>query len=232
MEARSGAPRVVELNQGAPDEVEEQEQGVFDPAPRRAAVGNLEQRVHLGLAEPADRLRRCLLQCNRADIGAPPEMAGIAAGDEAREGANRRQALVASLHGAAAVLLEMGEELQHAPGREILHGEVVDRLAGPGADERQQKGEGAYGRGRDEDRPLLIGSVKTNIGRLELAAGVAGVIKTVVAMKRGLIPKHLHFRNPNPTMDWDRLPLQVTATPMAWPTRSERLPLAGVSGFG
>ena len=90
----------------------------------------------------------------------------------------------------------------------------------------------ACGRGRDKDRPLLIGSVKTNIGHLEPAAGVAGVIKTVLAMKRGLIPKYLHFRNPNPAMDWDRLPLQVTATPMAWPTRSDRPLLAGVSGFG
>ena len=122
--------------------VEEQEQGVFDPAPRRAAVGNLEQRLHLGLAEPADRLRRCLLQGNRTDIGAPLEIAGIAAGDEAGEGADRRQALVAGLHGAAAVILEMGEELQHTPGREILHRKPVDRLAGPGADERQQEGKG------------------------------------------------------------------------------------------
>ena len=88
------------------------------------------------------------------------------------------------------------------------------------------------GRDRDKDRPLLIGSVKTDIGHLEPAAGVAGVIKTVLAMNRGLIPKHLHFRNPNPAMDWDRLPLQVTATPTAWPTRSDRPPLAGVSGFG
>ena len=69
-------------------------------------------------------------------------MAGIAAGDEAREGTDRRQALVAGLYGAAPVILEMGEELQHAPGREILHREEVDRLAGPGANERQQEGEG------------------------------------------------------------------------------------------
>ena len=61
---------------------------------------------------------------------------------------------------------------------------------------------------------------------------MAGVIKTVLAMNRGLIPKHLHFRNPNPAMDWDRLPLQVTATPTSWPIRSDRPPLAGVSGFG
>ena len=89
-----------------------------------------------------------------------------------------------------------------------------------------------YGRGRDADRPLLIGSVKTNIGHLESAAGSAGLIKTVLAMNRGIIPKHLHFHNPNPEMDWERLPLQVTAAPTPWPSNADRPPLAGVSGFG
>ncbi len=90
----------------------------------------------------------------------------------------------------------------------------------------------AYGYGRDRDRPLLIGSVKTNIGHLEAAAGVAGVIKTVLAMNRGIIPRHLHFRTPNPVMDWDGLPLKVTATTMDWPLVAGRPPRAGVSGFG
>ena len=74
--------------------------------------------------------------------------------------------------------------------------------------------------------------MKTNIGHLESAAGVAGVIKTILAMKHGIIPKHLHFRTPNPEMDWDRLPLQVTAEPTAWPLHHDHPPTAGVSGFG
>ena len=90
----------------------------------------------------------------------------------------------------------------------------------------------AYGRGRDADRPLLIGSVKTNIGHLEAAAGVAGVIKTVLAMNRGVIPRHLHFRVPRPEIDWERLPLRVTATPTDWPISDDNPPRAGVSGFG
>ena len=89
-----------------------------------------------------------------------------------------------------------------------------------------------YGSGRDADRPLLIGSVKTNIGHLESAAGAAGLIKTVLAMNRGLIPRHLHFQNPNPAMDWERLPLRVTSDPTPWPADGDRPPLAGVSGFG
>ncbi len=90
----------------------------------------------------------------------------------------------------------------------------------------------AYGRGRDPGRPLLIGSVKTNIGHLEAAAGVAAVIKTVLAMRRGVIPRHLHFQEPSPEIDWSRLPLKVTATPTGWPRVSGVPPRAGVSGFG
>ena len=90
----------------------------------------------------------------------------------------------------------------------------------------------AYGRGRPADRPLLIGSVKTNIGHLESAAGVAGVMKVVLAMQQGVIPPHLHFRNPSPQMDWERLPLRVTAESTEWPQHPGYPPLAGVSGFG
>ena len=68
-----------------------------------------------------------------------------------------------------------------------------------------------YGREREADRPLLIGSVKTNVGHLETVAGIAGLIKTVLAMKHGIIPRHLHFRNPNPNLDWSRLPVRVTS---------------------
>ena len=89
-----------------------------------------------------------------------------------------------------------------------------------------------YGCERDADRPLLIGSVKTNIGHLESAAGVAGLIKAVLSINRGIIPKHLHFQRPNPEMDWERLPLQVTSEPTPWPDGTDRRPLAGVSGFG
>ena len=90
----------------------------------------------------------------------------------------------------------------------------------------------AYSKDRDPDRPLLIGSVKTNVGHLESAAGAAALIKVMLAMKRGTIPRHLNFRDPNPEIDWERLPLQVTAEPTPWPRHGIRPPLAGVSGFG
>ena len=89
-----------------------------------------------------------------------------------------------------------------------------------------------YGRERDADRPLLIGTAKTNMGHLESAAGIAGLIKVVLAMRHGVIPKHLHFETPNPGVDWDRLPVRVTSERTQWPPANGRPPRAGVSAFG
>ena len=89
-----------------------------------------------------------------------------------------------------------------------------------------------YGRGRAADRPLLMGTAKTNIGHLEAAAGAAGIVKVVLAMRHGVIPKHLHFENPNPHVDWDRLPVRVTTEPTSWPRETDRPHRAGVSAFG
>ena len=90
----------------------------------------------------------------------------------------------------------------------------------------------AYCQEREADQPLLIGSVKTNVGHLEPAAGVAGLVKVMLAMKQGVIPKHLNFQDPTPEIEWDRVPLQVTAEPTPWPRHTDRMPIAGVSGFG
>ena len=89
-----------------------------------------------------------------------------------------------------------------------------------------------YGEGREAIRPLLIGSVKGNIGHLETAAGVAGLIKVLLAMKHGVIPKQLHFHNPNPNLDWDRLPVTVTSEATDWPRHADRPPRAAISAFG
>ena len=89
-----------------------------------------------------------------------------------------------------------------------------------------------YGRGRAADRPLLMGTAKTNIGHLEAAAGAAGIIKVALAMRHGVIPKHLHFEEPNPHVDWDRLPVRVTSEPTSWPRETNRPRRAGVSAFG
>ena len=89
-----------------------------------------------------------------------------------------------------------------------------------------------YGKGRNEDRPLLIGTVKSNIGHLEWAAGIAAFIKAVLSMNKGVIPPHLHYQDPNPNVDWDRMPVRVTSDKTDWPTDSGGPPLAGVNAFG
>ena len=88
-----------------------------------------------------------------------------------------------------------------------------------------------YGRGRAKDRPLLIGSVKTNMGHLESAAGIASVIKVALALEHRAIPPHLHFHTPSPHIDWDGLPLRVVTALEAWEA-GDRSRLAGISSFG
>ncbi|MBJ7339969.1 type I polyketide synthase [Mycolicibacterium sp.] len=88
-----------------------------------------------------------------------------------------------------------------------------------------------YGRGRQADSPLLAGAIKTNLGHLEAAAGIVGLIKTTMAMQRGTIPANLHFANPNPHIPFDELRLKVVAEPTRWPS-TDRRRLAGVSSFG
>ena len=88
-----------------------------------------------------------------------------------------------------------------------------------------------FGEGRTPDRPLAIGSVKTNIGHLEAAAGIAGFIKVVLALQHEEIPPHLHLRAPNPLIDWPSLPVIVPTTRTPWSSGAAPR-RAGVSSFG
>ncbi|AVV47980.1 hypothetical protein C6376_40130 [Streptomyces sp. P3] len=88
------------------------------------------------------------------------------------------------------------------------------------------------GQGRTSDRPLLIGSVKSNLGHLEGAAGIVGLIKTVLSLHHGRLPATLHFHRPNPHIDFTALALRVVTEPTPWPHRPHRPALAGVSAFG
>jgi acyl transferase domain-containing protein len=83
----------------------------------------------------------------------------------------------------------------------------------------------------DRQSPLLIGSVKTNIGHLEGAAGIAGLIKVVLALQHQQIPPHLNFQQPNPQIDWENLPIAVPTTLQPW-TGIDGRKIAGVSSFG
>ncbi len=89
-----------------------------------------------------------------------------------------------------------------------------------------------YGAAHPADRPLLIGSVKPNVGHLEAAAGVVGLVKVALAMTHDLLPQNLHFETPNPRIDFDGLHLRVVAEPTAWPVPEGEPRRAGVSSFG
>jgi len=88
-----------------------------------------------------------------------------------------------------------------------------------------------FGPTRGSDNPLVVGSLKTNIGHVEAAAGVAGLIKTVLSLQHELIPEHLHFREMNPHIDWGGMQVEIPTSPRVW-RRGERRRVAGVSSFG
>nr|AQH32481.1 hybrid polyketide synthase/peptide synthetase [Fischerella sp. CENA161] len=83
----------------------------------------------------------------------------------------------------------------------------------------------------ERSQPLYVGSVKTNIGHLEAAAGIAGMIKTILALQHGEIPPHLHFQEPNPLVNWQKYNIKIPTQTSPWPDNGA-VRIAGVSSFG
>src|SRR5207245_3496234 len=80
-------------------------------------------------------------------------------------------------------------------------------------------------------RPVMFGSVKTNLGHLESAAGVVGLVKAVLTLQHEEIPPHLHLKNPTPHVDWQSVPVVVPTLRTPWSANGDRR-IAGVSAFG
>jgi len=91
---------------------------------------------------------------------------------------------------------------------------------------------GVFSKTRKGRDPVWVGSAKTNVGHLEAAAGVTGVLKAVLALQHEEIPPHLHFKRPTPHVDWTTLGVRVPTKPVAWPSNAERPRVAGISSFG
>ncbi|MET7454868.1 SDR family NAD(P)-dependent oxidoreductase [Streptomyces sp. NPDC005574] len=89
-----------------------------------------------------------------------------------------------------------------------------------------------FGPGRPGERPLGIGSLKSNLGHTQAAAGIAGVIKTVLALRNELLPASLHADTPTEHVDWAGSGLRVLGDAQAWPRDGDRVRRAGVSAFG
>ena len=90
---------------------------------------------------------------------------------------------------------------------------------------------GAVLRDGERERPCLVGSVKTNIGHTEAAAGMVGLCKTVLALEHATVPATRNFQNPNPNIPWSDLPIRINTETEDWPAGREPR-IAGVSSFG
>jgi acyl transferase domain-containing protein len=86
------------------------------------------------------------------------------------------------------------------------------------------------GQGRPAERPLLVGSVKTNVGHTEACAGLTGLLKTMLALEHGCVPASLHLREPNPAIPWAELGVAIPRALTPWPADAPAL--AGVTALG
>lgn len=88
-----------------------------------------------------------------------------------------------------------------------------------------------FGADRDPSAPLVLGAVKSNLGHLLGAAGIAGLIKAVLVLRHGEIPANLHLNEPNPDIEWTRSPVAIPRSLTEWP-EADAARIAGVSSFG
>ena len=144
---------------------------------------------------------------------------GRSAGLSAPNGLAQRDVIQAALEAAAVSPSEVGYIEAHGTGTPLGDPVEMDAL------------KDVFGKPRPDGSVCVIGSVKTNIGHLEAAAGVAGVIKAILTLWHGIIPAHLHWTQLNPRIQLQGAPFAIASASRPWP-RDGRSRVAGVSSFG
>ncbi|WP_437805995.1 type I polyketide synthase [Sorangium sp. So ce1078] len=149
---------------------------------------------------------------------------GASSGITAPNGTSQQKVLRAALEDARLTPDEVDVVECHGTGTSLGDPIEVQALAAVYGAERSA---------RSVDRPLLLGALKTNIGHLESASGLAGVAKIVASLRQEALPATLHSTPRNPHIDWDTLPVRVVDALVPWPRRNDSRPRrAGVSAFG
>jgi pimaricinolide synthase PimS1 len=145
---------------------------------------------------------------------------GVSSGITVPNGMSQQKVLRAALEDAGLAPTEVDVVECHGTGSKLGDPAEVRALAA------------VYGEGRPVEQPLLLGALKTNIGHLESAAGLAGVAKMIAAMRHGALPATLCCGPRNPRIEWDSLPVEVVDQLRPWPRREGAPRHAGVSAFG
>ncbi|MDT0378446.1 SDR family NAD(P)-dependent oxidoreductase [Streptomyces sp. DSM 42041] len=144
---------------------------------------------------------------------------GASSGFTAPDGTAQREVIRAALADAGVDAAQVGYLETHGTGTSL--GDPIE----------VQAAWDVFGQGRRPGEPLLLGSVKSNIGHCESASGMASVFKTVLALRHGRVPANLHYSEPNPHVAWRDMNVRVVDTAVPW-RRGETPRYAGVSGFG
>jgi amino acid adenylation domain-containing protein len=169
------------------------------------------------LEREADALKNRRRQRARV-AGSAVNQDGASTGFSAPNGAAQTDVIAAAWRAAGARAADIAYVEAHGTGTPIGDPIELESLAAAAPE-------------RTSADPLLVGSVKSHIGHLEAAAGVAGVIKLVLALEHGELPGNFGFTTPNPRLDWAHLPLKVVDRATPFPARGARR-LAGISSFG